>query len=121
MNIRKLLGLVLTLISVSAMASGAPSEHARKSWTLTLSSPTRVGTALLPAGDYKVQQFDEGETHQLVFKADKKELARVNCVMETLPSKIKNASITFDQNSAGERVLVGIVFAGDMVRHELKR
>ncbi len=121
MKIRKLLGTALVLaVSLSLMASSAPSSHAGKSWTLRLPFPAHVGSALLPAGYYTVQQLNDGDDHILVFKGDKKEIARAHCTMENLSEKPKNALLTFDRNSAGERVLVAIAFPGDSVQHDLK-
>ncbi len=121
MKARNIVGIVLMMaVSLAILASDAPSSHNGKSRMLTLSTPVRVGSAMLPAGDYKVQQVNDGDSHMLVFKVDRKEVARINCTMEMLPEKAKSTLLSFDRNRAGERVLVGIVFPGESIRHDLQ-
>jgi hypothetical protein len=116
----KLLTVVLLLmVAVSAFASNASSPRAGKSWSLTLYHPTRVGTALLPAGDYNVRRVVDGEKYYLVFRSDRKEIARVACTEEQLPAKVDRTALLENTNSAGERVLMGISFEGDHYRHDL--
>jgi hypothetical protein len=116
----KLLTVVLLLtVAVGVFASDASSPRAGKSWSLTLFHPTRVGTALLPPGDYSVRHVMDGEKHFLVFKSDRKELARVACSEEQLPAKVDKTALMENTNSAGERVLMGIAFQGDHFRHNL--
>ena len=110
---------LLLLVTLSAMASDAAKTDVGKSWSLTLYHPTRVGTALLPAGDYNVRHNADGEQHFLVFKSDRKEIARVTCTTEQLPSKAEKTQLMENTNSAGERVLAGIAFAGDRYQHNL--
>jgi hypothetical protein len=110
---------LLFLIGASAMAADASNLDVGKSWTLTLYQPTRVGATLLPAGDYNVRHLKDGDGHVLAFKSGKKEIARVGCKMEQLPSKADRTSLFEDTNGAGERVLMGIAFEGDKFRHDL--
>ena len=60
-----------------------------------------------------------GEQHFLVFKSDGKEVARVNCTTEQLPSKQEKTALLESTDSAGERVLTGIRFHGDRLQHNL--
>lgn len=113
------IALLLLAFTSAAVASGSGKMDSAKSWHLTLYHPTRVGTALLPAGDYKVQQVQDGERTWLAFKADKKEVARVGCKIEQLPSKAGKTELLLNTNSAGESVLVSIAFEGDQFKHEL--
>jgi hypothetical protein len=110
---------LLLLVTVSAFASDAAKMDVGKSWSLTLYHPTRVGTALLPTGEYNVRYIKEGEQHFLVFKSDGKEVARVHCTTEQLPSKADKTSLLQSTNGAGERVLMGIAFAGARFQHNL--
>ncbi len=117
----KVLAIALLLLAVAsaAVAADASKMDVGKSWTLTLYHPTRVGTALLPSGDYNVRHIKDGEEHFLAFKADRKEIARVGCKMEQLPTKADKTLLIEDTNGAGERVLIGIAFQGDTFRHDL--
>ncbi len=115
---------LLLLVAVSAMASdtsAAKSSHATvvKSWALTLYHPTHVGTVLLRAGAYNVQQVNEGGQEFLVFKKDRKEVARVSSTTEQLPRPTAQNTVTEDTNSAGEHVLTSVSFAGERLEHRL--
>ncbi len=113
------IAFLLLAFASAAVASGSGKMDSGKSWHLTLYHPTRVGTALLPPGDYKVQQVQDGERTWLAFKADRKEVARVGCKIEQLPTKADKTALLENTNSAGERVLVGIAFEGDRFKHDL--
>jgi hypothetical protein len=116
----KIATALLLLIAVAAMASNASNWDIGKTWTVNFDDPVRVGTTLLPAGDYTVRHIKDGEQHVLVFNAGKKEIVRVNCVMEQLPKKAQETSMIINRNGSGERELAGIAFAGDIYRHDLK-
>jgi hypothetical protein len=115
----KIATALLFLIGVSAMAADASNVDVGKSWTLTLYHPTRVGAALLPAGEYNVRHLKDGEGHVLAFKSGKKEMARVGCTMEQLPRKTARTSVLEDKNDAGEQVLISVAFEGDTFQHDL--
>jgi hypothetical protein len=117
----KIATALLFLIGVSAMAADASNVDVGKSWTLTLSHPTRVGATLLPAGDYNVRHLKDGDEHVLAFKSGKKEMARVGCTMEQLKKKTAMTTVIDDKNDAGEHVLVSVAFAGDSFQHDLVR
>ena len=115
----KIATALLFLIAVSAMAADASNMDVGKSWTLTLHHPTRVGSTLLPAGEYNVRHLKDGEEHVLAFKSGKKEMARVGCKLEQLSKKAEGTALLEDTNGAGEQVLMSIAFAGDKFRHDL--
>lgn len=120
----KVLGIaLLLLLGMSVMAADTSSKASAadvgKSWTVNLNKPTHVGAALLPAGDYKVQHLKDGDSHVLVFRTAKKEIARVNCTMAPLSAKAADTLVTTDKNSAGERVLTRIAFRGDTFEHDV--
>ena len=113
------IALLLLAFASTTMAADASKMDVGKSWTLALYHPTRVGTALLPAGDYNVRHLKDGEQHFLVFKSAGKEIARVSCTMEQLPKKADKTSLIENTNGAGELVLMGIAFQGDSFQHDL--
>ena len=117
----KVLAIALLLLTVAsaAMAADAINSDVGKSWTITLNHPTRVGTALLPTGDYKVQHLKDGGQHFLAFKSGRKEITRVGCTMEELPKKAIGTLLFENTNGAGEQVLEGIAFDGDSFQHDL--
>jgi hypothetical protein len=116
----KVLGITL-LLSIPLLMLAADTTYPKvgKSWTVSFTKPVTVGTALLPAGEYKVQHLKDGDAHVLVFKADNKEKARVTCNTEPQASKAGDTMLVYDLNDAGDRVLRRIVFAGDRFSHEL--
>lgn len=89
-----------------------------KTRTIALSSATKVGDAVLPAGEYKVLHLMEGETHLLVFKSNNQEKARVKCNMVKLDKKASQ-TMTELKTVDNQRVLTGLIFSGDDYRHSL--
>ena len=89
-----------------------------KTRTITLTSATKVGDIVLPAGEYKVVHLLEGETHLLVFKSDNTEKTRVKCNMVKLEKKASQ-TMTELKTIDNQRVLTGLVFSGDDFRHSL--
>jgi hypothetical protein len=117
----KVLGIALLLsipLSILAADTGGYPKVG-KSWTVTFTEPAKVGSALLPAGEYRVQHLKEGDAHVLVFKAGNKAKARVTCKTEEQASKSDRTMALYGHNDAGERVLRSIVFEGDRFSHEL--
>jgi hypothetical protein len=85
--------------------------------TIELGAATRVGNALLPAGTYSVKHLMDGTSHILVFKAGRKEMARVNCTMVDLPEKA-NRTMHEYTTKGNERVLNWIAFSGEKFKHQ---
>ncbi len=116
---------LMLLVTISAIASdtsnSAKSSHATvvKSWSLTLYHPTHVGATLLRAGAYNVQQVNEGGQEFLVFKKDRKEVARVPSTAQQLPHPTSDNTVTEHTNAAGEHVLTAVSFAGERWEHRL--
>lgn len=89
-----------------------------KTRNITLLSETKVGSTVLPAGEYKVQHLMEGNEHIMVFKSvsNNKEKARVKCTMEKLDRKA-DQTMSLIQTVDNQRVLTALIFAGDTYRH----
>ena len=110
---------VLSLFILGLTAFAADSSFGvGKTRNITFLENTKVGDVVLPAGEYKVQHLMEGDVHTLVFKsnANNKEKARVKCTMEKLDKKA-DRTMTQINTADNQRVLTGIVFAGDDFRH----
>ena len=109
--------LSLFLLGLSAFAADS-SFGVGKTRTVTFSESTSVGGTVLPKGEYKVLHLMEGDVHTMVFKsaANNKEVAKVKCNMVKLDKK---ATSTMSELSTkdNQRVLTGLIFAGDDYRH----
>ena len=95
-----------------------------------LSSKTRVGDVVLPAGMYHVQHVVEGSDHVIVFKpvtmpagfkeyqmVEGREVVRLKCQVAPVDKSVNNTQIKLGRNAAGERVIEEIQIAGEKVRH----
>jgi len=113
---RKTALLLLTLLGLGTMIWAQQAAGFKGTRTVTLSEQARVGTELLPAGEYKLTHTMEGAEHIMVFKNGKQEY-RVKCNMEPLQAKANNAQFFYRDDASGQRVLEAMVFQGDTVRH----
>jgi len=86
---------------------------------VTFVTPVRVGTALLPAGDYLVRHTMEGQEHFMVFQPvrGKTPEVKVKCTLVPLTDKAQRSQTIYQLNAANERVLQELVFAGDTAKH----
>ncbi len=84
-------------------------------------NPMRIGTNLLPAGEYKVLHTMEGENHIMVFKQMNAKQTpieiRVKCSLVPLTAKADQTQQIFVLNAANERVLHELIFRGDTAKH----
>jgi hypothetical protein len=113
---RKTALLLLTLLGLGTMIWAQQAAGFKGTRTVTLSEQARVGTELLPAGEYKLTHTMEGAEHIMVFKKGKQEY-RVKCNMEPLQAKANNTQFFYRDDASGQRVLEAMVFQGDTVRH----
>ncbi len=113
---RKTALLVLTLLGLGTMIWAQQAAGFKGTRTVTLSEQARVGTELLPAGEYKLTHTMEGAEHIMVFKKGKQEY-RVKCNMEPLQAKANNTQFFYNNDASGQRVLQAMIFQGDTVRH----
>lgn len=135
------MSLALTLVSLTAglRAFGQHShEHkADRDWKkgmLRLSDPVWAGNVRLKDRMYHVKHVVEGDKHVLVFKSvrlragymeglmwEGKEVARLECRVESVTKSVSNTKVKFGRNAAGERVIEEIQIAGEKVKHILVR
>jgi hypothetical protein len=115
---RKVAFFLLAVFVLTVMVSAEEPMVNWKSKNLTLSSDTRVGTVVLPAGDYKLKHEMEGTNHILVFKsqAKGKETFRVICGMQPLDQKAARDEQHF-RTENGNKVLTSLIFEGDRYTH----
>jgi len=109
-----LLGIFLLAVVVSA-------EEPMVTWKskrLTLSAEARVGSELLPAGEYKVTHEMEGANHVLVLRLRGKETKtfRLACTMQPRNDKAPADEQHF-RTENGQKLLTALVFEGDRYTH----
>jgi hypothetical protein len=110
---RKTALLLLTVLTAVVWAQAPAGFKGTK--RVALSEPSKVGSEILAAGDYKVTHVMEGAEHIMIFKARKQEY-RIKCSMEPLNAKAKVTQFEYKTEN-GQRVLQAMVFEGDTVRH----
>jgi hypothetical protein len=90
---------------------------------ITFLDPIRVGSALLPQGNYEVRHVMEGQDHIMVFRAlDQKKVpeVRIKCTLVPLAEKAKETQKIYTVNASKEQVLQELIFRGDSAKHVLQ-
>jgi len=118
--------LVRILIAVTGMFALAVSCFGeqkslgiRDEYQITFVEPIRVGTTLLPAGDYVIRHAMEGQDHIMTFHPVRGKAAevRVRCTLVPLSTKADKTLTIYELNAANERVLQELIFKGDTAKH----
>ncbi len=123
MRIFKLIALVaLCVLGASLLLQAGPnSMGVADTRQVKFDSPMRIGTSLLPAGEYKVLHTMEGDNHIMVFKQMNAKQTpvevRVKCSLVPLAAKADQTQQIFVLNAAKERVLHELIFRGDTAKH----
>src|SRR5579864_1732643 len=112
------IGLFLLAFS-SAVVSGPNHLGIADVRQITFSTPVRIGTTLLPAGDYEVRHTMQGDEHIMVFtsRKGKGESVKAKCNLVSLPGKSGQTQTVYEVNSDHEKVLREMVFRGDTAKH----
>jgi len=117
MRLLKMVGILFCVLAVCLFAAAADKNLGiRDTYHVTFDSPTRVGTALLPAGNYVIRHTMEGQDHIMVFQKGKEPAVKVKCTLVSLSQKAAEDKTTYVQNANG-RVLQELVFRGDTAKH----
>jgi hypothetical protein len=115
----KVLCMFMCVLALAAIAVAGPNSMGiRDVNKVTFNAPMRVGTVVLPAGDYVVRHTMEGQDHVMVFKPVRgKDEFKVKCTLVPLPQKAEHNQTVFELNAGNERVLQELVFQGDSAKH----
>jgi hypothetical protein len=115
----KIMGIFMCVLALGAIAvAGSNSMGIRDVNKVTFVAPMRVGTVVLPAGDYVVRHTMEGQAHVMVFqRLHSKDEFKVKCTLIPLPQKANNNQAIYELNAGNERVLQELVFEGDSAKH----
>lgn len=116
----KVLAVFLCVIAMGCLAVAADQNLGiRDVARVTFVAPIRVGTVLLPAGDYLVRHTMESQDHVMLFESvkTKEVMARAKCTLVALSGKASQSHTAYQMNAANERVLQELVFRGDTAKH----
>jgi len=120
MRLLKVLGIFLSVLALASMAVAGPNSMGiRDVSKVTFVAPIRVGTALLPAGDYVVRHTMEGQDHIMVFQLAKGKTpdVKVKCTLVPLPQVAQQSQTIYSLTAGNERVLQELIFRGDKAKH----
>ena len=121
MNSSKAVAAILLLLaSLAAVGANTPKNMGvGQTRNITFVGPVKVGGAVLPAGNYRVEHVMEGENHVMVFEnlGKKEAAARVNCQMIELQNKAAESSQEYETQD-GAKVLKALTFRGDTYKHQ---
>jgi len=116
----KVMGILLCVLALGLVAVAANNNMGIKDvGQVSFLAPVRIGTTLLPAGDYEVRHTMEGQDHVMVFKnmRGKAPELKVKCMLVQLEKKSDQTRTVYQMNAANERVLQELVFRGDTAKH----
>ena len=115
----KWLVVFVCVAAVIPFATAANNLGIHETGRIVFSSPVRIGGSLLPAGEYQVRHTMDGADHIMVFEAlnHKVQPVKVKCQLVRLEKKADVPRTVYALNSANERVLQELVFAGDTAKH----
>ena len=117
MRFMKLLGLVMCALTVIAMA-GENKLGIKDVYKVNFSTPVRIGSAVLPQGQYVVRHKMEGEEHLMVFQREhSKDMITTKCTLVPLTKKAEQTQTVFEVTASNDRVLKELVFRGDLAKH----
>lgn len=117
MRLFKMLGLLLLSLSAIAIASENKLgiHEVSRVW---FSTPVRIGTSLLPAGQYVIRHKMEGQDHVMAFeRVNSKEVFNVKCTLVPLQKKADHDMSIYETSAANEKVLHELIFRGDTAKH----
>ena len=117
MRFLRVLGVIVLLMSVSAIAS-ENKLGIREVSHVNFDAPTRIGSTVLPAGEYTSRHSMEGQEHVMAFqRSNNKDVFKVKCTLVQLPRKAEHDQSIFELKAGSERVLHELVFRGDTAKH----
>ena len=116
MRFVKLLSVLFFAFTVVAMAADNK-LGIRETNHVKFDAAIRIGSAVLPAGQYVVRHTMQGEEHVMVFTREgTKDEFKVKCTLVPLAQKAPQSQTVYTVN-ANERVLQEMVFRGDTAKH----
>jgi hypothetical protein len=118
MRFFRVLGVFLLVSCAVAVASENKMGIHEVSRT-TFSEPVRIGSEVLPAGEYIIRHSMQGEDHIMAFErvGSRKEAIRVKCTLVPLGAKADKDQAVYEITSSKEKVLRELIVRGDTAKH----
>ncbi len=117
MRILKTLFIALLAISTIAVAKDNKLGIHEVSH-IRFETQVRVGTIVLPAGEYVVRHTMQGEDHIMIFKREGGgDEIKVKCMLVALPKNAPQTQAIYQISASNERTLQELVFKGDSAKH----
>ncbi len=116
----KVLCVFLSVVALGSMvmAGSKNSMGIHEVNNVTFVAPVRIGTVLLPAGEYVVRHVMDQQDHIMVFKSVQgKDEVKVKCTLVLLEKKADRNEEIYKVNAKNERELQELVFRGDTSKH----
>jgi hypothetical protein len=117
----KVAGIMLFVVALASIAMAGPNSMGIQDVSkVTFVAPIRVGSTLLPAGDYVVRHTMEGQEHIMVFQAEKGSKipdVKVKCTLVRLAQKADHNQTVYSLDANNVRTLQELVFRGDTAKH----
>jgi hypothetical protein len=115
----RVLSIFMCVLALASFAlAGERSMGVREVSSVTFVAPMRVGSVVLPAGDYVIRHTMDGQEHIMVFqKVHSKDEIKVKCTLVPLQKKAEQNQTIYQLNAGNERVLQELVFRGDTSKH----
>jgi hypothetical protein len=111
---------VLTTVLLALCAMAIASEKnlgIHNVASVSFDSAVRVGTTVIPAGDYTVRHTMDGQDHVMTFTRNgKKDVYKVKCTLVALEKKAPQDQQIIEI-SGNEKVLRELIFRGDTSKH----
>lgn len=116
MRFFKAVGAVLLVMCAVAIAS-EKNLGIHNVASVSFETAVRVGTTLIPAGEYTMRHTMEGQDHVMTFTRNgKKDVYKVKCNLVTLEKKAPQDQ-QIVEISGNEKVLRELIFRGDTAKH----
>jgi hypothetical protein len=117
MRFLKILGVFL-LVSCAVAIASQNKMGIHEVSRITFSEPVRIGSDVLPAGEYVVRHTMQGEEHIMAFeRVGRKETFRVKCTLVPLTAKADKDQALYEITSNKEKVLRELIVRGDTAKH----
>lgn len=115
MRVLKVLGFLFVLAAIALASENKLGIH--NVANVSFESAVRVGTTVIPAGEYTVRHTMEGQDHLMTFTRNgKKDVFKVKCTLVALDQKANRDQQTIEM-SGNEKVLRELIFRGDSAKH----
>jgi hypothetical protein len=112
--------LAICVLGLATLLSAAHNQYGvADSRKVSFDNPMKIGSVMLPAGDYTVVHTMEGDQHVMVFHQEKGARAefKVKCTLVPLTEKAQQTQKVYVVNAANERELRELIFQGDKAKH----